>query len=58
MSIINNKRKNILVFGDNGKNKFLFVNATKIFQLKTKSSEIESYPLCLENILKILQSLT
>ena len=28
----------------------LFVNATKIYQLKGKDSEIKKYPLCLENI--------
>ena len=29
---------------------FLFVNATKIHQFKTKDSEIKNYPLCLGNI--------
>ena len=36
----------------NGKNSFLFVNATKIYQLKAKDSEIKSYPLCLGYISK------
>ena len=31
---------------------FLFVNATKIHQLKAKDSEIKRYPLCLGNISK------
>ena len=34
----------------NGSNSFLFVNATKIYQLKTKDSEIKYYTLCLGNI--------
>ena len=28
----------------------MFVNATKIYQIKTKDSEIQNYPLCLRNI--------
>ena len=36
----------------NGSNSFLFVNATKIYQLKAKDSEIKDYPLCLGNISK------
>ena len=31
----------------NGNNSFLFVNATKIYQFKTKDSEIKKCPLCL-----------
>ena len=31
----------------NGNNSFLFVNATKLYQFKTKDSEIKKYPLCL-----------
>ena len=34
----------------NGSNSFLFVNATKIYQFKSKDSEIKKYPLCLWNI--------
>ena len=30
----------------------MFVNATKIYKLKTKNSEIKTYPSCLENISK------
>ena len=30
----------------------VFVNATKIYQFKTKNSEIKPYPLCLGNISK------
>ena len=33
---------------------FLFVNATKIFQFKTKNSEVNDYVLCLCNISKDL----
>ena len=29
---------------------FLFVNGTKIYQFKTKNSEIKKYTLCLGNI--------
>ena len=36
----------------NGSNSFLFVNATKVYQSKAKSSEIKYYALCLGNILK------
>ena len=34
----------------NGSTSFLFVNATKIYQYKSKDSEIKLYPLCLGNI--------
>ena len=33
----------------NGSNSFLFVNATKIYQLKAKNSEGKKYALCLGN---------
>ena len=36
----------------NERNSFLFVNATKIYQSKTKQSEIKDYTLCLGNISK------
>ena len=36
----------------NGKNSFLFVNATKIYQFKAKNSEIKNYALCLGNVSK------
>ena len=38
----------------NGSHRFLFVSATKIYQVKTAYSEIEkkAYPLCLETISK------
>ena len=36
----------------NGSNSFLFVNATKIYQIKAKDSEIKDYALCLGNISK------
>ena len=36
----------------NGRNSFLFVNATKIYQYKAKDSEIKNYALCLGNISK------
>ena len=34
----------------NGRNSFLFVNFTKVYQFKAKDSEIKQYPLCLGNI--------
>ena len=46
------KRKCCLNLHYNGSNSFLFVNATKIYQLKEKDSEIKESPLCLENISK------
>ena len=36
----------------NGSSSFLFVNATKIYQFKSKDSEIKKYFLCLGNISK------
>ena len=36
----------------NGSNSFLFVNATKIYQIKTKDSEIKDYTQCLGNTSK------
>ena len=36
----------------NGSNTFLFVNATKVYQLKAKNSEIKDYPLCFGNVSK------
>ena len=36
----------------NGRNGFLFVNTTKIYQLKTNDSKVKTYPLRLGNILK------
>ena len=36
----------------NGNNSFLFVNATKIYQLKAKDSEVKDYALCLDDISK------
>ena len=36
----------------NGRNSFLFVNATKMFQFKANDSEIKKNPLCSWNILK------
>ena len=33
-----------------GSNSFLFVNATKVYQFKAKSSEIRDFALCLGNI--------
>ena len=38
----------------NGSNSFLFVSDTKIYQFKTKDSEIKDYTLCLINTSKNL----
>ena len=42
----------VLSIDYNGSNNFLFINATKIYQLKAKNSEIKEYALCLGNISK------
>ena len=36
----------------NGSTSLLFVSATKIYQLKTKNTEMKDYALCLDNISK------
>ena len=36
----------------NGSNSFFFVNATKVYQFKSRDSEIKDYALCLGNVLK------
>ena len=36
----------------NGSNNFLFANTTKVYQFQAKRSEIEDYPLCLDNVSK------
>ena len=36
----------------NGRNSFLFVNATKMYRFKAKDSEIKDYALCFGNISK------
>ena len=36
----------------NGSNSFLFLNATKVYQFKTKNSEIKDYALCPDNVSK------
>ena len=51
--MLNNKGKRfVLNLHYNGSNSFLFVNATKVYQFKTKDSEIKDYALCLGNILR------
>ena len=39
-------RKFCLNLHHNGRNNFLFVNATGIYQFKAKDSEIKKHPLC------------
>ena len=45
-------KKFVLSLHYNGRNSFLFVNATKVYQFKAKYSEINDYALCLGNFLK------
>ena len=40
-------RKFCLSLHYNGRNSFLFVNATGIYQFKAKDSEVKKHPLCL-----------
>ena len=44
------KKKFVVSLRHNGSNSFLFVNATKICQFKTKDSEVKDYTLRLGNI--------
>ena len=44
------RKRFVLCLHYNGRNIFLFVNATKIYQLKTKDSEIKPNTLCLGNL--------
>ena len=46
------RKRFVLCLHYNGSNGYLFVNATKIYQFKTKDSEIKDYTLCLGNISK------
>ena len=46
------EKRFVLSLHYNENNSFVFVNVTKIFQFKTKNSEIEDYALCLGNISK------
>ena len=46
------RKRFVLSLHYNGSNSFLFVNATKTYQFKTKDSEIKDYELCFGNILK------
>ena len=40
----------VLRLNYNGRNSFLAISSTKIYQFKAKESEIKKYPLCLGNI--------
>ena len=46
------EKRFVLSLHYNGSNSLLFVNATKIYQLKAEDSKIKPYPLCLGNISK------
>ena len=52
------QRKVCLSLHFNGRNSFLFVNATKNISIQSKNSEIKPYPLFLANILKFCQLIT
>ena len=45
-------RRYVLSLHCNGSNSFLLVDATKIYQLNPKNSEIKDYALCLGSISK------
>ena len=45
-------RRFVLTLHYNGSDSFLFVDATKIYQFKTKDLEIKKYTLCLGNVSK------
>ena len=42
----------MLILHDNGSDRFLFINAVKMYQFKAKDSEIKPYSLFLVNIEK------
>ena len=44
------RKRFVLSLHYNGRNNFLFVNATIVYQFKAKNSEIKDYALCLGNI--------
>ena len=46
------RKRFVLILHYSGRNSFLFVNATKIYQFKAKKSGIKHYALCLGNMLK------
>ena len=46
------RKRFVLGLHYNGSNSFLFVNATKVYQFKAKTSEIKDYALCLGNVSK------
>ena len=46
------RKRLVLSLHYNGRNSFLFVNATKIYQFEAKDSERKDYTVCLGNISK------
>ena len=50
INFIQPRKRFVLSLHYNGSNNSLFVNFTKIYQLKSKDSEIEDYTLCIGNI--------
>ena len=46
------RKRFLLSLHYNGRNSFIFVNATKIYQFKVKDAEKKDYKLCLGNISK------
>ena len=48
------RKRFVIILHYNGSNSFLFVNTTKLYQLKPKDSEIKDYRVCLGNISKYL----
>ena len=52
INFIQPRKTFVLSLHYNGSNSFLSVNATKMYQLKAKDSEIKDYTVCLGNIFK------
>ena len=50
INFINPKKKLVVSLDYKGSGSFLFVNATKIYQVKAKDSRVQTYPLCVGNI--------
>ena len=52
INFIQSGKRFVLSLHYSGRNNFLFVDATKVYQFKAKDSEIKPHPLCLGNISK------
>ena len=52
INFIESEKRFVFSLHYNGSNRFLFINAVKMYQFKTRDSEIKPYPLILGNISK------